>query len=330
MHILEKLKWSFYEITIKLSGNRKRKKKDNNFHKKQGQSIFLFLFLLFPVLQFIVFYVGVNFNSIILAFQEYENGVGFKFAGGINFVNVFNQIFVTGELVTAIKNSAIQFVFVLFLGTPVHVIVAYAVFKKVPFHGFFKVMLFLPQMISSMVFVICAEYLINEGFPMIFTGLEKKLLDPYETSSFWTVLIFYYWMSFASGLVVYLGAMGSIPQDVMEYGQLEKLSSLKELWYVVVPMIFPTITTYIVVAFAGFFTNYGFFYSFFNGATNNTPFDTLGYVFFCKVVGSTHSSKSLLSNYPYAAAGGIMFTMVCAPITIAVKMLLEKYGPSEE
>jgi ABC-type sugar transport system permease subunit len=210
--------------------------------------------------------------------------------------------------------------------------VAYAVFKKVPFHGFFKVMLFLPQMMSSMVFVICVEYIIKNGFPTVFPSLQGvNLLDSTEYSSFWTVLIFGFWMQFAGGLVVYLGAMSSIPQDIIEYGYLEKLSSLKELWYVVVPMIFPTITTYIVVAFAGFFTNQGFFYQFFSGATGHPPFETLGYVFFVKVVGGGMSSDaSLVENYPYASAGGLLFTLVCAPLTISVRWLLEKFGPSED
>ena len=329
MKLFGKIKWFFYGLSVKMSTVRNKKKKVSFAKKNREQNIFLFFFLLFPVLQFLIFYLGVNFNSIILAFQKYENGK-FVFAGFGNFANVLKQIFVTGELVTAIKNSAIQFVVVLFLGTPMHLMVAYAVFRKVPFHGFFKVMLFLPQMISSMVFVICAQYLINDGFQIIFPNLQRRLLDPYESSSFWTGLAFYYWMSFASGLVVYLGAMGSIPQEVMEYGQLENLSSFKEFFYIVVPMIFPTITTYVVVAFAGFFTNYGFFYAFFNCAVNNTPFDTLGYVFFCKVVGRTDNSRVLFENYPFAAAGGLLFTMVCAPVTITVKMLLEKFGPSED
>ena len=330
MKVFGKIKWYFYGLSVKASSVRNKKKKTSFAKKNRDQNIFLFFFLLFPVLQFAVFYLGVNFNSIILAFQRYEVGTGFVFEGFTNFANVLKDIFVTGGLVTAIKNSAIQFAVTLFLGTPMHLMVAYAVFRKVPYHGFFKVMLFLPQMISSMVFVISAEYLINEGFPVIFKNLQFRLLDPYERSSFWTGLVFYYWMSFASGLVVYLGAMGSIPQEVMEYGQLENLSSFKEFFYIVVPMIFPTITTYVVVAFAGFFTNYGFFYAFFNGSVNNTPFDTLGYVFFCKVVGSTKNSKVLFENYPYAAAGGLLFTVICAPITIAVKTLLEKLGPSED
>ena len=332
MPVFEKIKWAFYGLTVKIARLRKNKKQANLASKKRGQNLFLFFFLLFPIVQFAVFYFGVNINSILLAFQKFE-GNAYTFAGFENFATVINDIFVTGGLITAIKNSGIQFALGLIIGTPIHIMVAYAVFKKVPFSGFFKVMLFLPQMMSSMVFVICAQYLIEKGFPIIFPSLQGvNLLDTLEYSSFWTVLLFGFWMTFAGGLVVYLGAMGSIPQEVMEYGQLEKLSSIKELWYVVVPMIFPTITTYIVVAFAGFFTNQGFFFQFFSGnASGSSPFETLGYVFFVKVIGNgMNEGASLLDNYPYAAAGGLLFTLVCAPLTISVRMLLEKFGPSED
>lgn len=303
----------------------KIKNKSGMGTKRRRQKIFLFFFLLFPTVQFLVFYVGVNFNSFVLAFQRYDNGA-YVFNGFNSFKDVLDDIFVTKDLMLAVKNSGIQF----FCGLamiPVNVVAAYGIFKKIPCSGFFKVMLFMPNMISSLVFVICVRFLVQNGFPVIFNDPELRLLNTMESSSFYTVLIFGLWMGFASGIVIYLGAMGSISQEVMEYGKIENLSSIKELWYVVVPLIFPTITTYLVVALAGFFTNYGFFYSFFDGKTiGNTPYDTLGFVFFVKVVGDNVT----LADYPYAAAGGLLFTAFVAPITIITKSLLEKLGPSED
>ena len=58
---------------------------------KQRDGLFIFLVLLLPMLQFLVFYVIVNFNSIILAFQTYEKG-DFVFNGIQNFKDVFKDI----------------------------------------------------------------------------------------------------------------------------------------------------------------------------------------------------------------------------------------------
>ena len=292
--------------------------------KKRSQNVFLFLFLLYPVLQFLVFYVGVNFNSIVLAFKKYDVFTGvFSFAGFETFKTVIEDLFVNGTLKLALKNSGIQFVVSFFLGMPIHIVVAYGIFKEIPFSGFFKVMLFMPNMINGMVFVICGESIINYGFPIIFGEAASDLLFSLNPSSFYTVLAFGFWMQFAGSLIIYLGAMSSIPVEVMEYGKLERLSSMRELFSIVIPLIFPTITTYVVVGIAGFFTNYGFFYSFFQGSSG--AFDTLGYVFFVKVADGVD-----MSGYPYAAAGGLLFTCILTPVTFGVKALLEKYGPSEE
>jgi hypothetical protein len=49
-------------------------------------------------------------------------------------------------------------------------------------------------------------------------------------------------------------------------------------------------------------------------------------VFFTRIA----KSSATIADYPYAAAGGLLFTLVVAPITIVTKSLLEKYGPSED
>ncbi len=323
---LNRVKWFFYDLKVKIFGGGKSKP-PRPHNKKAGQSVFLFFFMLLPILQFLIFYVGVNVNSLKLAFQKYD-GTKYVFAGVENFGAVLKAIFTEGgELVRPLKNSAIQFAVGLLIGMPLQVMVAYVIFKEVPLSEFYKVMLFLPNIISSLVFVICVRMIVQKGFPIIFNKPGMNLLSQLNSSSFYTVLIFGLWMNFAGGLIIYLSAMCGISKDVIEYGQLEDMSSFQEFWYVVLPSIFPTIVTYIVVAIAGFFTNYGHFYSFFGGeGRGEKPFDTLGYYFFVKVVGDNVT----LYDYPFAAAGGILFTIVVAPITLLTKHLLEKYGPSED
>ena len=299
-------------------------KQGNNTAQRQERT-FLFFFLMYAVLQFVIFYIGVNINSILLAFQNYDVLTATNsFAGFSNFGQVISDIFVNGTLLNAVKNSAILLLSS-FLGIPLQIIVAYGIFKKVPCSGFLKIMLFMPNMINSMVFVVCGEYIITYGFPLVFGPSAADLLSRYYYSSFWTIIIFGFWLNLSSGLVIYLGAMSGIDNEVMEYCQLERLSSIRELWYIVVPLIFPTVTTYLIVAIAGFFTNYGFFFSFF-GETSG-PYDTLGFRFFVMVAGERTGGPEY---YPYASAGGLMFTIVLTPLTLLIRNLLQKYGPSEE
>lgn len=326
-NILNKFKWWLYSLKIAVFKPSNKEKKETTMSAKRKEGIFLFLFLLFPMVQFLIFYVALNLNSILLAFKTYNKIDGtFSFAAFTNFVDVIRDIFVTKKLMIAVKNSAIQAALSLFIMLPINIITAYVVFKKVPFAGFLKIILFMPNLLSSMVFVINARVLIHNAFPIIFNDPSMNLLFG-EKTAFWTVLLFGAWMSFAGGLVIYLSAMCSISQDVLEYGELEPLSSFRELVSIIIPMIFPTVITYIVVGIGNFFINQGYFFAFFGGNANQyTSYDTLGYVFFTKVAGD----EATYSQYTYAAAGGILFTLIVAPITVMTKSLLEKYGPSED
>ena len=308
----------------------KAPKKNGFTERKRKKALFLISFLAFPVIQFCIFYIGVNINTVVLSFQEYDIDAGkYTFAGFTNYATVIRDIFVNGTLTIAIRNSTIQFFVNLIIALPLHVFVAYCVWKKLPFSEVFKVILFLPSMVSGTVFVMIVRYLLDYGVPALFdvpTPLNAMTFDGFKT-----ILIYDLWIGFAGGMVVYLGAMSNISEDVVEYGKLENLNTFQEFIYLVVPSIFPTITTYLVASIAGFFTNYGSAYTFFGGSASSNAFHTLGYHFFVKVAGiGSGSDLSSQANYPYAAAGGFLFTVVVAPITLLVKWLLEKYGPSDE
>ena len=59
---------------------------------KRREMLFYILMIALPVLQFCIFYIGVNFNSILLAFQTYDReGNTFRFAGFENFVFQFRE-----------------------------------------------------------------------------------------------------------------------------------------------------------------------------------------------------------------------------------------------
>ena len=328
-----KIKWSLYSLKIKIFKPLRKHKKSMSIKTKD--SIFLFFFLLFPMAQFIIFYIVLNANSLLMAFKKYDFFGSSVSCGFENFKEIVYLIFKDGyegeflnhyQMVRMIKNSAIQMGLSLGIMLPINVVSAYVIFKKVPFSNFLKVILFLPNLIPCMVFVINAKLFINRGLPSFIPGLD--LLNQAKTSSFWTVLVFGAWMTFASGLIIYLSAMASIPQDVLEYGQLEPLSSFKELVYIVIPLIFPTIVTYVVVGIANFFINAGYFFAFYSGSIYPTIYDNLGYYFFVQVASNNEFLGK--TRFGFAAAGGILFTFVVAPITFIVKFLLEKFGPSEE
>ena len=292
--------------------------------KKHPNALFLTLMLIFPIAQFCVFYIGVNANSVLLAFKEYSLAGETQFVGFKNFGTVLNSFMHDADMIIRLKNSGVQYLMSFLIGMPLNLYVSYAIWKKVPFSGFFTVILFLPSMISSMVFVIIVRTLLNGGLHSIYPEITY-LLD-FNSTGFMTVMIFGLWLGFASGLILYLGAMSRIPRDLVEYGALEGIGVFREFIKLVFPMIFDTITTFVVVGIAGFFSGYGALYSFFG--TNGKPYaevQTLGYYFFVIIQDATTTVE-----YPFAAAAGLVFTLVAVPITLTVKWAMTKFGPSED
>lgn len=143
--------------------------------------------------------------------------------------------------------------------------------------------------------------------------------------TFKTVLFYNVWMSFTTALVMYSNAMNQVSDEILESGKIDGVEGgLQEMFYLVLPMIFPTITTFLITGFSAFLSMSGPLVAFFKFNAPQSSY-TLGYFFYIQVAGS--SSQIM---YPYLAAGGLIMTIIMAPLTFLLKYVLEKYGPSTE
>ncbi len=289
--------------------------------QKKHDSIFLFTILIVPIIQFIIFYIIVNFNSILLAFQKYD-GKGFYFIGGENFGKFLSDIVADVSMKERITNTFIQFGISFGICFPLSIIISYGIWRGIPLSGAFKIILFLPQIISSIVFVILFRLIIEDLLPSLIPNSDVMMLLQGD-SLFMTVILFSSWIGVAGNMVLYLGAMSSIDNSVVEYGRIDGLNPMGEFLHIVLPAIWPTIVVFTLTQIAAFFTSYGNFYNFYAGSLQD-KYQTIGYYFFVIVVGQASEV-----NYPYASAAGLIFTVVAGGITLLVKYVMEKFGPSE-
>ncbi|MBR4942973.1 MAG: hypothetical protein IKZ28_02995, partial [Clostridia bacterium] len=92
---------------------------------------FYFAVVGFPILQFCIFYIGVNFNSILLAFKNYDTLTGtYSFAGFEHFKAFFTGLFENSVLVFAVKNSLIAYVVGLIVGLPLTLFFSWYIYRK--------------------------------------------------------------------------------------------------------------------------------------------------------------------------------------------------------
>lgn len=301
-------------------------KKKKNKIQRRNDWLFILSIVTWPIIVWLILYVGSHGNQFIMAFQDYKPETNtFVMSGFHNLEDFVYNVFYDPELSVAMRNSMLVYAIELLFGMPISIIISYCIYKKVWGAGFFKVVLLLPSIISGIIWVLIFKYLVEKGLPVALgkVGQMPSLITSANTA-LGTMIFYSQWIGLAGNLILYTGAMSRVPASLVEYGKLDGLGALKELWHLTIPLIFPTITVFLVTGVVGIFTSSLATYSFHG---NNAPVSTYttGYYFFIKIFNAPS-----MAEYPYIAAGGMVFSIVATPITLFVKHMLEKYGPSVE
>lgn len=327
--LIRRIGWFFYSLRCKIyhALPARFKKTRGNGANKRNERLFIISALAIPLFVFSVFYIGVNINCILLAFKEYDLDSG-KFVWAskafVNFTDFFDKLRSEDFMDYSIKNSVILFCVSLFFNLPFHIFNAYYIYKKKFLHGPFKVLLFLPSVISSVVTVTMFKYFLiyglNDIYKMFGWGVAPQFLYNVETG-FTTTIVYSCWISFGGSMILFLGLMNRISPSVTEAAALDGVNSFQEFLYIVLPLIFPTISIYVINLIAGFFSAQGSLFTFY-GQTARKEYYTFGYYYYINVLGDSGVSK-----YPMAAASGVVFTLVVAPITLLARRILNKLYP---
>lgn len=142
--------------------------------------IFPAVMLAYPILQSLIFYFGVNINSVLLAFKEY--GTDGDIIGLVSkiFPLCFTISLTIRSSAPGFRNSAIALLLSLVVTTPLSTLFSFFIYKRYRGGEFFKVML-----VADDHFQPChgvAVYgIVDKYLP---TAMEKWIRHPYEKSRF--------------------------------------------------------------------------------------------------------------------------------------------------
>lgn len=300
--------------------------------RKRNRMLFYICVLALPVLQVCVFYVYMHLNSIILAFRKYDAvSQTFSWVGFENFGNACAHLFSAAFLKTTVWNSIILYFFTLLVGITFALVFSNFIYKKMPCSGVFKVVLFLPQIVSTVVMVILFRYFAERALPTLVQKVTGKLIpNPLtnEKSSFAFVLFYTLFIGFGPQMLLYTGAMSGISQEMVEAAKVDGITPFKEFIHITVPSIYNTLVTFVVVGIAAIATNQMNLYSFYGtGAPLNGR--TIGYYLFMSIK-TADTTANPYSEYPFLSAFGVILTLFVVPLTLAIRKLLERFGPNAD
>ena len=305
--------------------------------RKKGFNLKLFFFvtamLSVSFLHFAIFWVYVNFDTVKLTFYRFDIiSNGYVFTGLDNYREVIQHTFIeqrTSDLNVFINTFRAILVNLIIL--PIAVITAYAFYKKVYGEKAFRVIFYLPSIIS--IVVQCSAFLamfktytyageINYGpynkfFRLL--GYAPEWLDRGVDGNMMWPLIYAFGIIAGLGTNVILmsSAMLRIPTSVTEAAELDGVGFYKELFTITLPLIMPTITTWITMILASVF---GFMMQPMllteNTMGPDNKFNTIPWLIFAQV--QDGANEPLI---PAAATLGMVLSLIIVPLVAVMRWL---------
>lgn len=301
--------------------NPKRKK----FFRRR---FFIFCFLAFPVINFLIFYVYVNFDAFFMAFQRPVTGQGFGATvwSMENFKTIFRLLSFSedGILWQAFLNTVLFFLAGMLVGLPLSILMSYFIYKKIQGYKLFRFVTYLPNIITSSALVILFKNAVGPGGPIdaIITQAGGEYIDPLTVNetAIWMIIFYSVSFGFGTNLIVLNGAMSGINKEMLEAAEIDGCNWFKELIYIIIPSVWPTISTIVVLATAGFLGATGPILAFTKG-TNGTM--TLAFYIYQLVSGAGTGQQDVY----LASAVGVIMTVISFPLALLVRKLV--YGKEE-
>lgn len=309
------------------------RKADN---KKRGRhfnvrTLFIILMLAYPVLHFLVMWVFVNGYSIVLSFQRYFSTIrpagydkGWNFVGFDNFKNLFNLIKSDENTREMFANSLMYPVISCLVTLPLSIIAAYFMYKKVAGSAFFRVVFFFPSIVPLIILTLIYRYSVAPD-GLVNVLLQKlHILEKGEIVSFLNVFgedtaagavyIFCIWAGIGYNIILLNSGMGKIPQELQESAMLDGAGPMTELFRIVIPLTWPTITTMFILGMMSCINVYM--------QPKFLTMDKYGKTVAWMIYDYAQGGRP--GDLGQAASLGLFCTVILAPTILLVKHFLEK------
>ncbi len=309
------------------------RRKHNRSTERKKDLGFQLILLAWPVLQFLIFYVYVNLNSFLLAFNYGSNA---NPNGG--FFYYFQQVFSfsngTNIYLQSMLISLILYLCSSVISIPLALLFAFYISRRFAGSKFFRFILFLPSILSATVMIILFKYFNN--LEILYFAQEHlpsdrvvNILSASEVKTYITIVLFDAFINFGTTTLIYSNKMSEIPNEIFEAAQLDGVTHAREFFSISLPLTFPTLSTFIVTGLASMFVNQYSLFTFYGSNLNNLSPGPAGYVIYNNVQQYAVQGNYDAPAFHQMAAFGIICTFVTIPLVFGVKHLLEKLGPKE-
>ena len=307
----------------------KRKKKWDT-----SKIIFVVSLMIIPIISFLIFTVYINFNTIVMSFQ-YRNAQGdyvFNENPFQNYIDFFRDVSNPySKFPQMLENSLMYFIVNDFVIVPLSVVLCYFLYKKVFLHQVFRVIFYLPCIVSMVVMVMVYSFMFDSSFGIVDPiltklGLEDKIPEwgwlGTRTSANSLIVGYCIWSGLGGNLILLGSAMGRIPEELVEAGKIDGIGFFRELWSITVPLIGTTLATLYMMGTTVIFTFFMQVKLISSGGPNGETFTLMLWI--VEVV------KADTRDLSGAATVGMLVAAVGTPMVLLTRWAVDKIFPAYE
>ena len=150
------------------------------------------------------------------------------------------------------------------------------------------------------------------------------LLDNPDTR-FGTLIFFNIWISFGVRVLMFSGSMSGIDPSIVESAQIDGVNVVQEFIHITLPLIYPTILSFIIIAVSDVMTGQYGLYNLFGRSAGDLQ--TIGYYLYLATLGADFIDTD--PTYGQLSALGLILTFIMVPVTLILRKVLKKVGPSD-
>lgn len=220
---------------------------------------------LLPALAFIaVFFIVPAVQTIYLSFTDwYGTFQTSKFVGLRNYEDLIDDPLFLG----AVKNTFVYFGLSLVLLFPLALFISWALMQIKRGRSFFQFWIFAPAVLSVAVAGVMWKFILNPNFGIVNEALRAVGLDSLTrawlgdpSTAMTGIVVTIIWHGIATWIILLMAGMDRVPSELTEAARLDGATEWKTYRNVTLPLLWPVLSTLIVLWFIQSMQTFAFIY----------------------------------------------------------------------
>lgn len=233
---------------------------NNNKERKldRRENVIAFLFILPPIIGFLIFTIGAMLFSFKYSFEDYNILTGVSQWKGLeNYRALFTNVIFSESFLRSISNTVI-----LLASVPISMIlglVLAGLLKAggIKCRGVFQVLYYIPAVSSAVALNIVWRYIFNNEFGVLNALLGKKIPWLSDDNLIKVAIITKNSLNgIGSAMILYLAGMLNVPKDYYEASELDGANKVRQFFSITLPLITPVTFYQLIMGIIGGLQSY--------------------------------------------------------------------------